>query len=82
MVNHYRCAIKIVLRYQRDNNANSLWKENLDFDRIVQLLEYVAKRKDQVAKVNFKERIDGEFTPYKMITGVNDIEYFIWNYHC
>ena len=82
MVNHYRCAIKRVLRYQKDNNANSLDKEALDSERIVRLLENVAKRKDRVAKANFKERMDGEFTPYKMIAEVTEIEDFMWNYHC
>ena len=81
MVNHYRCAIKRVLRHQRDNNANTLRNEDLDSERITRLLENVGKRKDRVAKANFKERMDGEFTPYKMISEVNLIEGYMWNHN-
>ena len=28
-----------------------------------------------------KKRMGGEFTPYKMILEVNEIEDFMWNYH-
>ena len=31
----------------------------------------VGKRKDRVSKANYKQRTDGDFTPYKMISEVN-----------
>ena len=74
MVNQYRCAIKRILREQRDNNANTLKNEDIDSERVTRLMENVKKRKDAVARANFKERFDGEFTPYKMISEVNQIE--------
>ena len=49
MVNHYRCVFKRVLHYQKDDNANSLQKEDLDSDRIVRLLKNLVKCKDWVA---------------------------------
>ena len=73
MVNNYRCSIKRLLHHQRDSNIKCLRKEDIDSERIARLLYNVKKRKDQVAKANYKERMDGEFTPYKMIGEVNAI---------
>ena len=82
MVNQYRCAIKKVLRHQRDQGLNKLKKDDIDSERIDRLMENVLKRKDRVSKANFKERVDGEFTPYKMIDEVHAIEDYMWHYGC
>ena len=82
IVNQYRCAIKRILREQRDKNANTLRNEDIDSERVNRLMDNVKKRKDAVARANFKERFDGEFTPYKMISEVTQIETYMWEYHC
>ena len=56
MVNQYRCAIKKVLCEQRDRNQNRLIKEDVDLESIKRLIDNVKRRKDRVAKANFKER--------------------------
>ena len=82
IVNQYRCTIKRILREQRDNNANTLRNEDIDSERVDRLMENVKKRKDAVSRANYKERFDGEFTPYKMTSEVNQIEEYMWAYHC
>ena len=34
-----------------------------------------------MARANYKERADGDFTPYKYFSKVNQIEDYIWNYN-
>ena len=43
IVNQYRCAIKRILREQRDNNANTLRNEDIDSERVNRLMENVKK---------------------------------------
>ena len=35
-----------------------------------------------MARASYKESTDYEFTTYKMISEVNQIEDYIWNYNC
>ena len=82
VVNQYRCAIKKLLRNQRDSGVNFRKNEDIDSERVDRLMKNVVGRKDEVARANFKERCDGEFTPYKMISEVGHIEDYMWKYHC
>ena len=73
---------KKLLRNQRDTGVNMRKNEDIDSERVDRLMENVLQRKHEVARANFKERCDGEFTPYKMISEVGQIEDFMWNYNC
>ena len=77
VVNQYRCAIKKLLRNQRDSGVNMRKNEDVDSERVDRLMENVLQRKQEVARANFKERCDGEFTPYKMISEIGHIEDFM-----
>ena len=74
VVNQYRCAIKKLLRNQRDSGINFRKNDDIDSECVDRLMKNVVGRKDEVARANFKEKRDGEFTPYKMISEVDHIE--------
>ena len=44
------------------------------------LFAIVTGRKERLKKINFDERFDKEFHPYKMIHQITNIEFGFWNY--
>ena len=79
-VNQYSCAVKEILQQQRDNGINNIRKDDLDSDRMNQLMKMVKSRKNKVTKAMFKERSSGAFQPFKMIQEIPRIEKYLWDY--
>ena len=79
-VNQYKCALKEILMAQRDQRINTERKDDLDSDRMNQLMLTVKRRKNKVTKAMFKERATGAFEPFKMLPQIPRIEKYLWEY--
>ena len=74
--------MKRILRHQRDHNTNCIQSDDLESERVNRLMGNLGKQKDRVTRANYKERTDDDFTPYKMISEINQIEDYLWNFNC
>ena len=79
-VNQYVCAVKQLMCTQRSEGLITLNSEDIMTDRLKRIIKEVKTRKNAVTKALYKERIDGEYDPFKMIGEVPKIEKYLWEY--
>ena len=80
-VNQYLCAVKQLMCTQRSEGLITLKSDDIMTDTLKQIIKEVKTRKNAVTKALFKERIDGEYDPFKMIGEVPKIEKYLWEYN-
>jgi hypothetical protein len=77
-MNTYRSAVHSVWLEQRSRNANTLrWKAIVDA-KVRVLLEVVKGRSRRIARRNYREKIDTEFSPFSSFQEVGQIEWAFW----
>ena len=74
MVNQYLCAVKQLMKTQRDEGQIELQNWDIMTERMKQLLLLVTERREKVSKVVFKERATADFDPFRMAGEVSHIE--------
>ena len=79
--NQHYCAIKELLGHQRQENLTDLHNDDLKMGSMNDVIKHVKNRAEIVSRLTFKERLDGTFAPFKLASGVNIIEDFVWNDH-
>jgi hypothetical protein len=82
MVNQYLCAVKHLMKTQRDEGQVKLQNWDIMTERMKQLLLLVTERRERVSKALFKERVTADFDPFWMAAEVSNIEDFMWKYSC
>ena len=78
MLNQYLSALRSMLDTQRSAGHVSLLNAELMTEQLKDLMKNVKTRKESVFKLQFKERIDGEFLPFKMLIEIPKIETYLW----
>ena len=77
MVNSYFCAIKELSSFQNfDQNSRGL-KDDLNSFRVKSLFNKIKSRRETHRKVLFKERLEGDFLPFKMAESIPAIENYM-----
>ena len=82
MVNQYLCAVKQLIKTQRDEGLIKLQNWDIMTERMKQMLLLVTERREKVSKALFKERATADFDPFRMAGEVSHIEEFVWAYIC
>ena len=57
--------------------ANCLRRTDLSSDRMKSLPKMVIERKDLVRKALYKEQLDSEFQPYRMVSNIARLEQYL-----
>ena len=64
-----------------DGKGDCLGHTDLSSDHMKSLLKMVIERRNMVRKVLYKERLDSEFRPYRMVSNIAQLEQYLWNYN-
>ena len=77
-VNQYFCAIKELSSFQNFNQNSRGLKDDLNSFRVKSLFKKIKSRRETNRKVLYKERLEGDFLPFKMAESIPAIENFMW----
>ena len=76
-VNQYYCSVKSILQQQMIEGGKCLHHADLKYDHIKNLLKMVVERKDLERKVLYREQLDFEFLPYRMVSNIERLDFFV-----
>ena len=77
MINQYYCSVKDILEQQKIEVANFLRHSDLNSDCMKILLRMVIERKDHAEKSLFKEQLDSDFQPHRMVSNIDWLEKYL-----
>ena len=80
-INQYLCAIRVLLDAQRRQGLITIQRQDLMSDSMKSLVKLVAGRGERVMKENFKERVNGQFQPFKIIDKIPGLEEQFWEHN-
>ena len=76
--NTYKSALKRVYKAQVARCVHSLHWDHIWLPALEELHKLVKQRKAIIDKLNHKEKVTGEFSPYAMVGSYSDIEDELW----
>ena len=79
MMKKYLCVLRSILHTHYCAGNVTLLTEGLITEQLKGLIRNVKIRKETVFKLQLKERIYGDFLPFKILMDIPNIEAYLWN---